>query len=414
MVEADYLEEYKDFISRHKQINESHKRFYIIWTELFLRYLEKTKTAEKDLSKSEKLAIFTKHLNESRKYQDWQINQAVDAINLLYTLFEDKNSNSTISLNTITGQIRDVIKLKHYSVKTEKNYIYWIRQFYYYNEKDVSNCNSTDVRKYLTYLAKERNVSASTQNQAFNAILFLFKHVLNKDLENMESTLRAKRNRKIPTVLSREEVSKVLEFLNGTNLLMVKILYGSGLRLMECMTLRIKDIDLSRNIITVHSGKGDKDRTVMIPAKISRELQNHIEYVKSIYEKDKTMGNNRVKLPGALSIKYPNAEREWPWYWLFPAKSLYVDKHDGRIYRHHIHESVIQKAIKKAAIKSDIPKKISAHTFRHSFATHLLESGVNIRVVQELLGHKKLETTMIYTHVLLEQKNTIKSPLDYL
>ena len=309
---------------------------------------------------------------------------------------------------------RNIIKLKHYSNKTEKNYIYWIKQFYHYIQKDISNYDSMDVKNFLTYLAKEKNVAASTQNQAFNAILFLFRHVLHKKLENMENTLRAKRNRKIPSVLTREEVSKIFKYINGVNLLIVRILYGSGLRLMECMTLRVKDIDLSRNIITVRSGKGDKDRTAMIPKKISQDLQNHIKNVKNIFEEDKAKGNNRVKLPDALSKKYPNAEREWVWYWVFPSKNFYIDKKNGKVYKHHIHESVVQKVIKKASIKSNIPKKISAHTFRHSFATHLLESGVNIRVVQELLGHKKLETTMIYTHVLLEHKNDIKSPLDYL
>lgn len=230
----------------------------------------------------------------------------------------------------------------------------------------------------------------------------------------MENTLRAKRNRKIPTVLTREEVSHVFNHLTDINLLISKILYGSGLRLMECMTLRVKDIDLSRKIITVHSGKGDKDQTVMVPDKIIIDLKNHIKTVKNNFDNDKIMNNNRVKLPNALSKKYPKADKDWIWYWVFPAKNLYVDKMNGKTYKHHLHESIIQKAIKKASLKSEIPKKISAHTFRHSFAIHLLESGVNIRIVQELLGHKKLETTMIYTHVLLEQKNNIKSPLDFL
>ena len=414
MVLSEYLEDYREIVSKHQQIKESHKRFYIFWTELFLDYLEKNNLAGKKVSESEKITHFINSLHENNTYQNWQINQAIDAINVLYALIKDKSSNAPVSLDFIIEQTKNSIKLKHYSDKTEKNYVYWVKQFYHYTKKSISDYDSLDVKNFLTYLVKERNISASTQNQAFNAILFLFRHVLHKDLENMEDTLRAKRNRKIPSVLTREEVSEVFKYLNGEKLLIVKILYGSGLRLMECMTLRIKDVDLSRNSITVHSGKGDKDRRVMIPEKIKLDLQNHIENVKTVYEKDKAMNNNRVKLPDALSKKYPNAESEWAWYWVFPAKNLYVDKHDGKTYRHHIHESVIQKAIRNASIKTDIPKKISAHTFRHSFATHLLESGVNIRVVQELLGHKKLETTMIYTHVLLEKKNTVKSPLDYL
>ena len=384
MVFAKYFNDYKEVIAKNQKINESHKKFYIIWVELFLKYLGEDSSVEDKLTKAEMLTNFTNYLSESNKYQEWQINQAIDAVSLLFSL---SNNNREISLEFAIGQIQDTIKLKHYSDKTGKNYIYWTKQFYYFIHKNFATCNSMDVKKFLTYLAKKKNVSASTQNQAFNAILFLFRHVLHKDLENMEDTLRAKNNRKIPVVLTRNEVSEVFKHLNNENLLIAKILYGSGLRLMECMTLRIKDIDLSRNIIVVRSGKGDKDRTVMIPEKIIQDLSDHISKVKNIYERDKAMNNNRVKLPDNLSKKYPNADREWIWYWVFSAKNLYVDTNDGKTYKHHIHESVIQKAIKKAAIKSNIPKKISAHTFRHSFATHLLESGANIRVVQELLSH---------------------------
>jgi len=409
-----YFENYKEFVLKDKKIKESHKKFYILWVDLFLDYSNKNPNKQ-NLSNIEKINLFTKHLSKNNKYQDWQINQAIEAINLLYTLKNSKNDADSTSLDSIIQKIQDAIKLKHYSNKTEKNYIYWVKQFYYSLEKNISNCDTKDVKDFLTHLAKEKNVSASTQNQAFNAILFLFRHILYKDLTNMENTLRAKHKRKIPSVLTREEVSEVFKHINGdTNILIAKILYGSGLRLMEAMTLRVKDIDLSRNIITVHSGKGDKDRTVMLPEKITLDLKNHLSNVKDTYENDKIMNNNRVKLPDALSKKYPKAEKEWIWYWVFPAKNLYIDKKNGKPYRHHIHESVIQKAIKNASVKSNIPKKISAHTFRHSFATHLLESGINIRVVQELLGHKKLETTMIYTHVLLEQKKDIKSPLDFL
>ncbi len=311
MIFSEYINDYKIIIAKHQQIKESNKKFYIIWVELFLKYLEKNSYDEKKLSRSEMLRNFSKHLHENNKYRDWQINQAIDAVNLLYTLIKDKDA---ISLEFVIRQIHNAIKLKHYSGKTEKNYIYWTKQFHYYIKKSFSMCNSMDVKNFLTHLAKEKNVAASTQNQAFNAILFLFRHVLYKELENMEETLRAKRNRKIPTVLTGKEVTEVFKYLNNENLLISKILYGSGLRLMECMTLRIKDIDLSRKIITVHSGKGDKDRIVMIPEKIIQDLQNQIEHVKIIFEKDKVLDNNRVKLPDALSRKYPNAEREFKWY----------------------------------------------------------------------------------------------------
>jgi len=229
-----------------------------------------------------------------------------------------------------------------------------------------------------------------------------------------ENTLRAKRTRKIPTVLTREEIVQLFENLDGIYLLAAKLLYGSGLRLMECMRLRVKDIDFISNTITVYSGKGDKDRVVMLPVNLKEDLRIHLEQHKKEHLKDLDLDHGRVKLPDALCVKYPNADKEWIWQWVFAAKSHYLDRENGRIFKHHIHESSIQKAIKKAAVNSNIPKKISARTLRHSFATHLLESGVNIRVVQELLGHKQIETTMIYTHVILEYKSKIKSPLDYL
>ncbi len=294
MVFTEHLNDYKVIIANHNQIKESYKKFYIFWVELFLHYLEKNSYDEKKLSRSEMLRNFSKHLHENNKYRDWQINQAIDAVNLLYTLIKNKD-NDSISLEFVIRQIHNAIKLKHYSGKTEKSYIYWIKQFHYYIKKSFSMCNSMDVKNFLTHLAKEKNVAASTQNQAFNAILFLFRHVLYKELENMEETLRAKRNRKIPTVLTGKEVAEVFKYLNNENLLISKILYGSGLRLMECMTLRIKDIDLSRKIITVHSGKGDKDRIVMIPETIIQNLHNQIEHVKNIFEKDKVLDNNRVK-----------------------------------------------------------------------------------------------------------------------
>ena len=324
------------------------------------------------------------------------------------------SDKDNLSLDDLVIKTKEIISLKHYSIKTQKSYINWLKQFYNFVNKDTTDYESMDVKNFLTNLVKERNVSASTQNQAFNAILFLFRNVLNRNLENMESTLRAKINRKIPTVLTREEVAEVFEYLSGTYLIMAKLLYGCGLRLMECMSLRIKDIDFESNTVTIHSGKGDKDRIVMLPKNIKPDLKEHISLCKNQYLNDLELGHGLVRLPDALSRKYPNASKEWGWHWVFPAKDHYIDKINGNIYKHHIHESNFQKAIKNASRKTNIPKKISAHTLRHSFATHLLESGVNIRVVQELLGHKQVETTMIYTHVILEYKNKIKSPLDYL
>lgn len=407
------LRDYLKFLELDKSIKQNHKPFFIKWVEMYLAYLEKNDISA--TQNDENLKKFILDLSKKEKYQEWQINQAINAVNHFLTFLKrDGAENSTLTIDDIVKKTNDIIRLKHYSARTGKSYINWIKQFLKFTNKNINEVNSDDVKDFLTYLAKERNVSASTQNQAFNSILFLFRNVLNKNLENMKNTLRAKRKRKIPTVLTREEVSVLLDNLYDTYLIIAKLLYGCGLRLMECMQLRAKDVDFESNTITIHSGKGDKDRVVMLPENIKKELRGHLEKCEAQHTKDLKLGYGFVKLPDALSKKYPNAGKEWTWQWVFPAKSFYVDKEKGNIYKHHLHESNVQKAIRAAAIKSNIPKKISAHTLRHSFATHLLESGVNIRVVQELLGHKQLETTMIYTHVLLEYKNDIKSPLDFL
>jgi len=407
------LKDYLKFLELDNSIKQNHKPFFIKWVEMYLAYLEKNNISA--MQNNENLKKFILGLSKKKKYQEWQISQAIDAVNYFLTFLKcDGSENSTLTIDEIVKKTKDIIRLKHYSVRTGKSYINWIKQFLKFTNKSIDEVNSDDVKDFLTYLAKERNVSASTQNQAFNSILFLFRHVLNKNLENMKNTLRAKRKRKIPTVLTREEVSTLLDNLSDTYLIIAKLLYGCGLRLMECMQLRVKDISFEPNTVTIHSGKGDKDRVVMLPENVKKELRDHLKKCKNQHAKDLKLGYGFVKLPGALSKKYPNADKEWMWQWIFPAKSFYVDKENGNIYKHHLHESNTQKAIRTAAIKSNIPKKISAHTLRHSFATHLLESGVNIRVIQELLGHKQLETTMIYTHVLLEYKNNIKSPLDFL
>lgn len=408
----EYLEQYKKLIEIDKKIKKQHKPFYVKWVRLFIDFVSELNDDEFRIDNL--VHNFTINLKANQKYQDWQVNQAIDAVHYFATLMNAGKTSATLSLNSAVQQMDEIIKLKHYSKRTGKSYIGWVKKLNQYRHKNFNEYNSNDAKDFLTYLAKEKNVSASTQNQAFNAILFLFRNVLHKDLENMKDTLRAKRNRKIPTVLTREEVASFFKQMEGVYLLIVKLLYGSGLRLMECMTLRIKDIDFSSNTITVHSGKGDVDRVVMLPANIKPDLDRHIKQVEEVFVKDSELGHGRVKIPDALATKYPNAEREWIWQWIFPAKSYYIDEKNGKAYKHHMHESNIQKAIKNASIKAGIPKKISAHTFRHSFATHLLESGVNIRVVQELLGHKQIETTMIYTHVILEYKTRIKSPLDYL
>jgi integron integrase len=269
-----------------------------------------------------------------------------------------------------------------------------------------------DVKRYLTHLALHGRVSASTQNQAFNALLFLYRNILHIEMDDLSSVARAKRKVNLPTVLSRDEVKKLLSFINGNYLLMAQLMYGCGLRLMECLRLRIKDVDFENDLLMVRSGKGEKDRALMMPVKIREELAKHVASLKEVHDQDVKMGYGEVSLPDALEKKYPGAPKEWAWQWVFPAEKLSVDPRTGKVMRWHIHPAAIQRAVKDAVLKAGVPKMASCHTLRHSFATHLLETGQNIRTIQELLGHKHVNTTMIYTHVIRKKPSELKSPLD--
>jgi len=269
-----------------------------------------------------------------------------------------------------------------------------------------------EIEDFLSHLAQNLNVAASTQNQAFNAVLFLYNQVLNQPLDDKINAIRAKKPRRLPTVMTPAESMAVIKALSGTNQLMATVLYGCGLRLIECIRLRVKDIDFAMNQVVVRDGKGKIDRITVLPESIKKELQLHLEYVKTIHQNDLSRGYGSVYLPYALSRKYPNAKREWGWQYVFPSKRLSKDPRTGNIRRHHIHENSLQKAVKKAVRLTFINKPISCHTFRHSFATHLLENGYDIRTVQELLGHKDVSTTMIYTHVLNRGGKAVRSPID--
>jgi integron integrase len=307
------------------------------------------------------------------------------------------------------------MKREHYSVNTERTYCDWIKQFVKFHclqtRESLFVEAENKVEKFLTYLATEREVAASTQNQAFNALVFLYKRVLEMPLENVRAT-RSRKEARIPVVLTREEVKQVLPLLDGVPELVVKLLYGSGLRITEAVRLRVQDLDFGFKQVTVRNGKGMKDRVTPFPETLTGPLHNHLEKMKMIHEKDLMQGYGTVYLPYALDKKYPNAEREWNWQFVFPGRSLSKDPRSGTIRRHHVDQSVINKAIKKAVRKLGIYKKVSAHTFRHSFATHLLQRGTDIRTIQSLLGHKDLETTMIYTHVLKQGGEGVVSPLD--
>ncbi len=313
----------------------------------------------------------------------------------------------------LLDQVREQIRLRHYSIRTEQAYVSWIKRYIlFHDKKHPKDMDKAEIEAFLTYLAKDLNVSSSTQNQAFNALLFLYNQVLHKSLDDKINAIRAKKPRRLPTVMTNEEAMKVVKGLSGSNKLMAKLLYGSGLRLMECLRLCVKDIDFGMNQIMVRDGKGKIDRVTVLPERAKFEIIEHLERVKTVHEKDLSQGYGKVYLPYALARKYPNANRDWGWQYVFPSKSLSKDPRTGEIRRHHIHENSLQKAVKKAVRLARIIKPVSCHTFRHSFATHLLEDGYDIRTVQELLGHKDVSTTMIYTHVLKKGGKSVRSPID--
>jgi len=309
--------------------------------------------------------------------------------------------------------VRELIRLKHLSYRTEEAYLGWIRRFIIFHDKrHPKEMGAAEVKEFLTHLAVEGRVAASTQNQAFAALLFLYREVLGTSLGTIEDVVRAKRPQRLPEVLSREEVQKILTFLRGEEWLVTSLLYGAGLRLTEALRLRVKDVDFDYRQINVRSGKGDKDRVSVLPASLIAPLRQHLEQTKFIHEQDLRLGFGEVYLPFALERKWKNAAREWAWQYVFPAPKRSIDPRADKERRHHLSENTIQRHFKNALAQSAIAKKASPHTLRHSFATHLLESGYDIRTVQNLLGHADVRTTMIYTHVLNRGGLGVRSPLD--
>jgi integron integrase len=313
----------------------------------------------------------------------------------------------------LLDQVRQAIRVRHYSRRTEEAYVGWIRRFIVFNGKrHPAAMGGAEVSRFLTQLATEGKVAASTQNQALNALVFLYRHVLGSPLPDLQNVVRAKRPQKLPVVFTQAEVRAVLGELEGVSALVAGLLYGSGLRLLECLRLRVKDLDFAVGQVTVRDGKGSKDRISVLPATLHQPLQDHLVSVKQIHEQDLRRGYGAVYLPGALARKYPGAPQEWVWQYVFPAAKRSVDPRSGDVRRHHITETTIQRAVTSAVRRAGITKHGSCHTFRHSFATHLLEAGYDIRTVQELLGHSDVRTTMIYTHVLNRGGRGVRSPLD--
>jgi integron integrase len=318
-----------------------------------------------------------------------------------------------VSTNDILEQTRKAIRTKHYSIRTEKSYLPWIARYLeYHQNRDPKDMGSTEIEAFLSHLAVVLHVSSSTQNQAFNALLFLYRNVLKIKLDDSINAVRAKKPLRLPTVMTKEETMKVIAAVPPDFQLIVKLIYGSGLRLMECLRLRVKDIDIEGHKIVVRDAKGMKDRITVLPDNLIGILATHLERVRLLHQSDLADGYGTVYLPYALEQKYPRASAEWAWQYVFPAKGLSRDPRSGKIRRHHIHETRVQKAVQTAARLAGIPKPISVHTLRHCFATHLLEANYDIRTVQELLGHKDVSTTMIYTHVLNRPDIHVRSPLD--
>lgn len=313
----------------------------------------------------------------------------------------------------LLDQVRHTLRRMHYAYRTEESYLYWIKRFILFHHKQhPARLDTPEIEAFLTHLAVKGQVSAATQNQAFSALMFLYKHVLEQELSTPVKALRAQQKPRLPVVLSPAEVQAVISRLTDDYQLMAQLLYGSGLRLMECVRLRVKDLDFESRQVIVRRGKGDKDRATILPQRLVEPLQIHLRWVRRRHQADLSRGYGCVYLPNALSRKYPNACREWGWQWVFPAATLATDPATGLTRRHHVDPSALQKAVKAAVRQAGLTKPASCHTFRHSFATHLLAAGYDIRTVQELLGHNSVETTMIYTHVLNLGARAVHSPLD--
>lgn len=315
----------------------------------------------------------------------------------------------------LLDRVRIAARRRHYSLRTEQSYVAWVRRFIlFHGKRHPKDMGAPEVVAFLSDLAVHRRVAASTQNQALSSLLFLYRHVLDRELEGLDTAVRAQVGRVLPVVLTRDEVRTVLGHLHGVRQLQATLLYGAGLRLMECLRLRVKDLDFARLHLTIRQGKGRRDRMTTLPRRLRGPLERHLVEVRRLHRRDLDQGYGEVLLPYALDRKHPTTARDWLWQWVFPAVRLSPDPRSGRFARHHQHQTVLQRAVREAARKAGIPKRVTCHTFRHCFATHLLEDGADIRTVQELLGHRDLKTTMIYTHVLDRGPLGVSSPADRL
>ena len=413
----DTLPGYQQFLENKNLVAGKKLSYYLHWVSSFITYCR-----EKECSPAEdsRIAPFLALLAKTR--EDWQVNQAREALRLYhFYLAQAEKANGATSLETdaasawqaIAQQMREALRLRHRSIRTENSYMTWLRSLYTFVQgKTPGAIDSQDVKNFMSHLAVSRKVSASTQNQAFSAMLFLFRNVLDRPLDDIAEAVRASRRRRLPVVLSKNEINGILEHLPPLYQLMARLLYGCGLRVQECITLRVKDLDFEQGSLTVRSGKGDKDRLTVLPESLKNGLREQLMRSRELFERDRKCGAKGVCLPDALERKYPNAGKEWAWFWVFPALSNSTDPGTGIYRRHHIHVSNLQRAFRQAVRAAGINKPASLHSLRHSFATHLLERGHDIRTIQELLGHSNVQTTMIYTHVAGKNILGVTSPLD--
>jgi len=424
MAENTLLPEFQKFLRTKRIVPDNQIPFCARWVSKFLSFINKNSFAKTDIA----LIQFIDFLNKNNDLPDWQIKQAENAVRLYVDNFSagdvakvlpqvaQSEPGNGLEFKAAEGKIREAMRLRHYSYSTEQTYVEWCRRFYAWLAETgvgaVPVIRSEHVREYLSHLAMRQRVASSTQNQAFNALLFLCREILNIELTDIDKAVRAKRGVKLPVVLSVDEIRRLIDAASGKDRLYVQLVYGTGLRLMEAVRLRVQDFDFDGGIVFVRGGKGDKDRSTMLPEAVKPIVRQHLEEVKQLHEQDLAAGYGEVLLPGSLASKYPNAPKKWGWQWVFPSSNLSIDPRSGKMLRHHISPTTIQKAVARAVRKAGIVKHASVHTLRHSFATHLLMNGVNIREVQDLLGHNNVETTMIYTHVMRDMTKGPQSPLD--
>jgi len=412
------LTEYHKYLTRRKLARIEHVPYLVRWVREFLKFA-KGKTGHKFEAVIE---MFEVHLEQNPGITDWQIRQAIDAV-IIYkhqfrnSQFPDAPSpERALDPEATLERARQFARLKRYAKSTQKHYLAWISRFLVWLRQSHIDHKPTeeDIKGFLTHLAMEKGRSASAQNQAFSALLFLCRNVIDVDLHDMSKNVRAKRHRPLPTVLSPGEVRKIIDNVEPKYRLMVRLIYGTGMRKMELLRLRVKDMNFEYRNIFVRDGKGNKDRVVSLPNAVRDELGVHLEAVRRIHKADLTKGHGEVSLPGLLARKYPNAGKEFAWQFVFPADNLSVDPDDGVVRRHHVHRNTFSRVYRRAVIQAGIAKHVKIHTMRHSYATHMLLNGADIREIQELLGHKNVETTMIYLHVVRELKGPSVNPLDIL